>query len=162
MESRFKLLHIDRIDSLLLDSLLDNGKGVVRVSDVFDGLAHRGHHLVFAGDHLLHPNDVGELFLYGEDLHFLIEGNWVNTWNPHTLLVVEFVLEVLDVVVLQFRWHGTDFVKQLVVILVHYDLFLVHHVVKVELIHLFEREGFNSDQVAVFAMTLCDILITWP
>ena len=48
----------------------------------------------------MHAYYVGELVLHGKYLYLLIEGHWVNTWNPDTLLIVELVLEVLDVEVL--------------------------------------------------------------
>jgi len=111
---------------------------------------------------LLHSNDVGELSLHSEYLHFLIESHWIDTWNPNRLLVVELVLEVLDVVVLQFGGHGADLVQQLIVLLIHNDLFLVDHVVQVKLVHFFEGEWLDAHQVAVLAVTQLNLFLAWP
>lgn len=56
--------------------------------------------------------------LHCEHLDLLIEGNSVNPWDPHALLVVKLVFEVLDVEILQLGWHSLDLVKKLIVFII--------------------------------------------
>ena len=100
----------------------------------------------------MQPDNVWELLFHGEDLDLLVECNGVDSWDSHALLIVEFVLEVLDVEVLHLSGHHLDLIEQVVVIIIHPDLVIGHHIVQVKLVNLFECEWLYSDQVAVLLM----------
>ena len=71
-------------------------------------------------------------------MNFLVKGHSVDPWDPHTFLVVELILEVLDVEVLELCRHALDLIEQLVVFVVHGDDALLDHVVQVELVDFFQ------------------------
>lgn len=100
--------------------------------------------------------------LDGEHLDLLVVGHGVNPGNPHALLIVKLVLEVLDVEVLKLGRHSLDLVKKLVVVIVEVDLPPLHHIMQVKLSDFFESERFHADKVAILVMAMAQLVFLGP
>ena len=76
--------------------------------------------------------------LHSKYLDLLIEGYRVDPWQPHALLTIELILEVLNIKVLQLCWHGSNLVRKLIVVVVHNNFLPVDHVMQIKFCDFFE------------------------
>ena len=161
-QGRLKGVDVGLVDGLLAYCLLNYGKGVVGIFYIFYCLSHRGDQLVLPRKHTLHANDVWELPFNAENLNLLVEGHCVNPWDAYALLVVKLIFEVLDVEVLQLSWHGLNLLKKVIIIVIHDDFAVLHHVMQVEFVNFLQSKWLDTDEVAVLAVAECELLFIGP